>query len=545
MKSQPCHCCIVPPYVLESIVRNGSPRQRAAAQRTLLATERFRFARLAPRAPGTPAGAAVAAPRKHRLVYDAGNATDLPGVLVRSEGDGATGDPSVDEAYEGLGSTFDLYWDSYQRNSIDNAGQDLIATVHYGEQYNNAFWDGSQMIFGDGDGEIFNRFTIAIDVVGHELTHGVIGETARLEYHDQPGALNESIADVFGALVKQRALGQTAADADWLIGAGLLAAGINGVALRSMKAPGTAYDDPRLGRDPQPAHMDNYDTTPLDHGGVHINSGIPNRAFYLAAVALGGHAWDVAGDIWYRTLLDPRLSSTAEFLEFARLTVDNARQIHGAAVANTIRQAWMEVGIAVERNWEEIGHANDVVGMAATAGKLFCATADNRLWSRDPVDGNVDWEHIGHANDVVAMAASEDKLYCATRDNRLWRRDPVGGDVNWEDIGHANDVVGMAALNGKLFCATSDNRLWQRDRNGHDVAWEEIGHANDVVAMTAINERLFCATSDHRLWTREPAPEVNWEDIGHANDVVGLAAINGLLFCATADDRLWRRDPLP
>ena len=161
MKSQPCHCCIVPPYVLESIVRNGSPRQRAAAQRTLLATEQFRFARLAPRAPGTPAGAAVAAPRKHRLVYDAGNATDLPGVLVRSEGDGATGDPSVDEAYEGLGSTFDLYWDSYQRNSIDNAGQDLIATVHYGEQYNNAFWDGSQMIFGDGDGEIFNRFTIA------------------------------------------------------------------------------------------------------------------------------------------------------------------------------------------------------------------------------------------------------------------------------------------------------------------------------------------------------------------------------------------------
>jgi Zn-dependent metalloprotease len=210
------------------------------------------------------------------------------------------------------------------------------------------------MVFGDGDGTIFNRFTIAIDVEGHELTHGVTGATAALEYHDQPGALNESISDVFGSLVKQRSLGQTAAQADWLIGAGLLAAGIHGVALRSMKAPGTAYDDPLIGKDPQPDHMSRYVNTSSDNGGVHINSGIPNKAFYLAATAIGGNAWDVAGNIWYRTLLDSRLSSTAQFQDFANLTADNADKLYGASVRAAVAKAWHDVGIdvAVVLSWQ-------------------------------------------------------------------------------------------------------------------------------------------------------------------------------------------------
>jgi Zn-dependent metalloprotease len=285
------------------------------------------------------------APHKNRRVHTAAHTTNLPGTLVRSEGQGAGGDVAINEAYDGLGATFDLYSDIYGRNSIDDNGMDLIATVHYGNNYNNAFWNGAQMVFGDGDGTIFNRFTIAIDVEGHELTHGVTGATAGLEYHDQPGALNESISDVFGSLVKQRSLGQTAAQADWLIGAGLLAAGINGVALRSMKAPGTAYDDPVIGKDPQPDHMSRYDHRTSDNGGVHINSGIPNKAFYLAATALGGNAWDVAGNIWYRTLLDSRLSSTAQFQDFANLAADNADKLYGASVRAAVVQAWHDVGI--------------------------------------------------------------------------------------------------------------------------------------------------------------------------------------------------------
>ena len=203
----------------------------------------------------------VGPPRENRIIYDAQGTTNLPGIKRRGEGDAPTADVAVNEAYAGLGGTWNLYWNVYNRNSIDNNGMDLIGTVHYGNKYDNAFFNGSQMVFGDGDGVIFNRFTISIDIMGHELTHGVTAATAKLVYQGQSGALNESISDVFGSLVKQYSATpqQTAAQADWLIGAGLLASGINGVALRSMKAPGTAYNDPRLGgKDPQPDNMSGY-----------------------------------------------------------------------------------------------------------------------------------------------------------------------------------------------------------------------------------------------------------------------------------------------
>ena len=206
-------------------------------------------------------------PLNQRTIYDAGGVEKLPGTVVRNEGQAETKDVTVNEAYDGLGDTYDFFLGAYQRNSIDNAGLPLKATVHYGKQYDNAFWNGEQMVFGDGDGIIFNRFTISLDVIGHELAHGVTGSESNLTYQGQPGALNESISDVFGSLVKQKKLGQTADKADWLIGAGLLAKGVNGVALRSMKAPGTAYDDKTLGKDPQPADMKHFVHTTQDNGG--------------------------------------------------------------------------------------------------------------------------------------------------------------------------------------------------------------------------------------------------------------------------------------
>ena len=343
---------IIPPHILEAIATHGDAQQRAWALQTLSNDTTMRSLRMsrqltaAPPAPAMPA----ATPHKQRLIHTANNGSTLPGTLVRSEGQGASNDAAVDEAYDGFGATFDLYWTIFKRNSIDNSGMNLIGTVHYGQKYNNAFWNGAQMVFGDGDGSIFNRFTIAIDVIGHELTHGVTAHEANLAYHDQSGALNESISDVFGSMVKQffHAPQQTAAQADWLIGAGLFTARINGQALRSMKAPGTAYDDPLLGgKDPQPAHMSNYDTRTSDNGGVHINSGIPNHAFYLAAVALGGHAWDKAGPIWYATLCDSRLSANAQFQDFANLTADNALKLFGSAEEQAVISAWRQVGINV------------------------------------------------------------------------------------------------------------------------------------------------------------------------------------------------------
>src|SRR5262249_32645562 len=152
----------------------------------------------------------------------------------------------------------------FGRNSLDDNGLPLIATVHYGQQYDNAEWNGQQMLFGDGDGTFFNRFTLAIDVIGHELTHGVTQYTSNLEYKDQPGALHPSFSDVCGSLVKQSSLGQKADEADWLIGAGLLTDQVqsgdtsHGPALRSMLKPGTGFNDPVFGKDPQPGNMSGY-----------------------------------------------------------------------------------------------------------------------------------------------------------------------------------------------------------------------------------------------------------------------------------------------
>jgi Zn-dependent metalloprotease len=342
--------------MLESLAQKGTPQQRAAALKTLSVDNTFRALRAAPPvAPAVrkrPRAMPLAVEgQKQRTVYDTHNTENLPGDVVRGEGAAPTGDPAVDEAYDGLGDTYDLYWEVYERNSIDDEGMEMKATVHFGEKYNNAFWNGEQMVFGDGDGEIFNRFTIALDVIGHELAHGVTEDEGPLYYYFQAGALNESMSDVFGSLVRQYKLKQTADQADWLIGAGLFTPNVNGVAIRSMKDPGTAYDDPNLGKDPQPGHMRDYKRLSIfqDNGGVHINSGIPNHAFYYVATNLGGFAWEKAGRIWYDTLRDSQLRPSIGFTRFARLTVTVARRLYGAGSVEeqAVRDGWDRVGITV------------------------------------------------------------------------------------------------------------------------------------------------------------------------------------------------------
>ncbi|GJH19945.1 M4 family metallopeptidase [Caballeronia novacaledonica] len=342
--------CILPPHMLENIAKHGDAKQREIAIDTLSKDHTMRHFRavqaaLAPRRAAPMPTAA--APSANRTIYTANHTETLPGTVVRAEGGKPVKDEAVDEAYDGLGATFEFYLEVFHRNSIDDAGLPLIGTVHFGTDYDNAFWNSQQMVFGDGDGELFNRFTIALDVIGHELTHGVTEHTAGLNYMTQAGALNESVSDVFGSLIKQYALKQTADKADWLIGAGLLAKGVKGVALRSMKDPGTAYDDPRLGKDPQPDNMSHYVRTTQDNGGVHINSGIPNRAFCVAALEIGGHAWEKAGRIWYETLTDSHLKPTATFKTFAKLTLSTASRLYGASSAESaaVKKGWTEVGV--------------------------------------------------------------------------------------------------------------------------------------------------------------------------------------------------------
>ena len=342
--------CIIPPHMAERILENGTPGQKKKIGRYIriagqMRGQRQQLAELTKR--GTAAEGGLI-----RKVYDAGNASELPGTLVRSEGDASTDDEAVNEAYVGSGVTYDLFSEIFGRNSIDNQGMALISTVHFLESYDNAFWNGEQMVYGDGDEDLpeeerlFNRFTSAIDIIGHELTHGVTQYEANLVYRNQPGALNESFSDVFGSLVKQRFHMHSAEQADWLIGEGLFTGNVEAEGIRSMKAPGTAYDDPLLGRDPQPGHMNDYVDTTSDNGGVHINSGIPNKAFYNLAMELGGYAWEKAGRIWYRTLCEA-LDQSSDFQAAASLSYTVAGDIYGK---NSIEQkavfnAWKAVGI--------------------------------------------------------------------------------------------------------------------------------------------------------------------------------------------------------
>jgi Zn-dependent metalloprotease len=347
-------CCIVPDYVLRNIAERGDDEERRAALDALSVTSTFRTARaqaearrsVTPRAPEFGL-TSLQAPTKQRLIRDAGHTTDLQAPVVRQEGAPESSDKAVNDAYERLGITWDFYFEVFARNSIDKAGMTLEGTVHYRDRYDNALWDGSRMLFGDGSGRRFTNLTGSLAVCAHELTHGVIQYDGPLVYQGQAGALNEATADVLGVVVDQWSRKESIEQADWLVGREILAEGVTGQALRSLREPGSAYDDDVLGKDPQPGHMRDFVDTDLDHGGVHINSGIPNHAFYVLCRELGGNAWEHPARIWYASLGHDRLIPTATFRQFARITSYVAGVLFGPASReqHAVGTAWTEVGV--------------------------------------------------------------------------------------------------------------------------------------------------------------------------------------------------------
>jgi len=315
-----CVCSFVPPFVLQNLAKNGisgaresvkvAKETRAKRGRTPVSIATFAGV------PSTPTG------DSEREIWDSGNSWDQRVSLVRSEGAPTTVDDDVSIAYDYSGVVREFYRTILARRSIDNAGLKLITNVHFGASYMNAFWDGDEMTYGDGDGVIFTSFARSLDVSAHELTHGVTQFTANLDYEGQPGALNEHFSDVFGSAITQYHNKQDAGSADWLIGDEIMGPTLFGEALRSMRAPGTAYDNHLMGQDPQPDHMSNYFTGPEDHYGVHINSGIPNKAFYLAATSIGT---DKALLIWYQAL--QKLWPTANFADAVQVLIESARTL--------------------------------------------------------------------------------------------------------------------------------------------------------------------------------------------------------------------------
>lgn len=275
--------------------------------------------------------------------YTANNTTTQPGSMVTNSTSTFNTEnykAAVSAEYFG-GVVYDFYKNLFNRNSLDNAGMAIISTVHYDQSYNNAFWDGTQMVYGDGDGSEFTYLSGDLDVVAHEMTHGVTEHSANLNYQDQSGALNESMSDVLGVLVEtydkynvKNGGTWNFNSADWVVGDDVYTPGVAGDALRSLANP-TLYD--------QPDSMSNYYNTTSDNGGVHTNSGITNKAGYLIAQAIGCAK---TAQIYYRALTS-YMTTTTDFLGARNALTQAATDLYGAnsQEVTAVGTAYTAVGI--------------------------------------------------------------------------------------------------------------------------------------------------------------------------------------------------------
>jgi len=309
------HCYFIPPYILDQIARTQAREslEPSAAQRSAVVSAQFRRARRYQPATAQEASSLVeaatpptAAPgltvpgagTAGRLIYDDQNQWNENVQFIRGEGDHAVTEHNANVAYDNLGAVRAYYHDKLGRNSIDNAGLNLVGNVNFGVDFDNAFWDPTTlvMVFGNGSNTVFKDLTGDLDVAGHELTHGVTQFTADLNYTpDQSGALNESFSDMLGTAIDASAAGRDADTHNWLIGEDIMADDLYGEALRNMAEPGTAFDNPIMGRDPQPRDMSGY----FEPADPHLMSGITNRWFYLICREIG---LDAGTLIMYQTL---------------------------------------------------------------------------------------------------------------------------------------------------------------------------------------------------------------------------------------------------
>jgi Zn-dependent metalloprotease len=342
-----CLCFIVPTAVLRRFAKDKtlSKAQRQSFIDAVAFEQQWRRVRTAqvklsaaasllargapPAAAGLPAVTA----------FDCRHGTSLPGTPVASPATSA--DATVKRAFVEASAVARFYQEAFGRNSVDNAGKTLLSSVHFSVHYNNAFWNGNQMTYGDGDGAIFLDFTKSTDVIGHELTHGVTQYSARLAYTNQAGGLNESMSDVFGSMFRQWRAKQSAAKADWLIGKDIMgpAAIAKGyVCLRDMANPGHKHC-----LSPQPAHFSKY----VDGMDPHQSSGIANLAFYKAAKAIGGNSWGKAGKIWYDALTGPAPQPNLKMSAFANRTRKSAGRLYTnePSIRVAVDRAWAAVGL--------------------------------------------------------------------------------------------------------------------------------------------------------------------------------------------------------
>ncbi len=352
---------LLPPYLMDELIRRNPQNSDFLSTRNKTHELHDQPSKMSPRSEQDFKGA--------REVYDAKGREVQPGERARFEGEKPTGNVDVDRAYDYTGEIRDFYLKEFGRNGLDGKGGKFISTVNYGQNFENAFWDGKQMTYGrPGKDSPFKTFILR-DVAAHEVTHGITEMEARTRYHGQAGALNESYSDVFGALVEQRARGQNAKDASWLIGEGIWKENVNGKALRDMANPGKAYNDAAIGKDPQPAHMKDYIKTWGDNGGVHYNSGIPNKAFADFAKLADGKAWEAPGQIWFEARR--AAGSNPSFGSFAAHTIEAATKLGRSDLVPKLDSAWRGVGVIPDINAVDVLTPGSGGGLTSMLKNLF------------------------------------------------------------------------------------------------------------------------------------------------------------------------------
>jgi len=282
---------------------------------------------------------------KYRKIYTANHGTSLPGSLLFTEG-GSSSDSAAMDAYNNLGYTYDFYKNVFNRDSYNGSGATLTATVHYSSNYNNAYWNGSQMVFGDGDGSTFSNLAGALDVVAHELTHAVTQNTADLNYSYESGAVNEATSDIMGASCEEWVDGSVNSDT-WKMGEDIYTPGTSGDALRYLNDPAADGQSPDY-------YPERY-TGSSDNGGVHINMGIGTLAYYLmsqggshprnkTSVVVPALGITAARAIWYRALT-VYMTSTTNFEGARNATAQAAQDLYGSSAYDAVHKAWDAVGV--------------------------------------------------------------------------------------------------------------------------------------------------------------------------------------------------------
>ncbi|EMA6342387.1 peptidase M4 family protein [Bacillus cytotoxicus] len=252
-------------------------------------------------------------------------------------------DKAAVDAHVNAGKVYDYYKKTFNRNSFDNKGAKLISAVHVGEAWNNAAWNGVQMVYGDGDGKTFIPLSAGLDVIGHELTHAVTEYTANLVYQNESGALNESISDIMGVMVEKKS---------WDIGADIYTPDIEGDALRSLKDP-ASIPNPLKPGEGYPDHYSKRYVGPYDNGGVHINSSINNKAAYLVSeggehygVKVTGVGREATEKIYYHALTK-YLTANADFKMMRQAALQSAEDLYGenSKAVQAVDKAYEAVGV--------------------------------------------------------------------------------------------------------------------------------------------------------------------------------------------------------